>query len=66
MSVQGAPLEVVIVVPQDRPCAATVGAHHALPAALKAHEFRPRPGDQRPHYPERVDFAGHDVTFQHR
>ena len=42
-----------------------VGAPHHLPAALKAHEFKNKPGDQRHHYPEQVSFAGHPVTFNH-
>lgn len=42
-----------------------MGAPHHLPAALKAREFKQKPGDQRHHYPEHVDFAGHDVTFKH-
>jgi hypothetical protein len=41
------------------------GAPHHLPAALKAHEFKNKPGDQRHHYPDQVNFAGHDVTFRH-
>ncbi len=43
-----------------------VGAPHHLPAALKAHEFHNKPGDQSTHYPHRVDFKGPDVTFKHK
>jgi hypothetical protein len=43
------------------------GGHH-LPPALKAHEFKNKPGDQRHHYPDHVNFAGPggNVTFQHK
>jgi hypothetical protein len=42
------------------------GGHH-LPPALKAHEFRDKPGDQRPHFPKTVDFAGPGkATFHHK
>ena len=41
------------------------GGHH-LPPALKAHEFHDKPGDQRPHFPKTVDFAGPGkATFKH-
>jgi hypothetical protein len=47
------------------PIVITIGAPHHLPAALKAHEFKSKPGDQSQQYPEHVNFARHDVTFRH-
>jgi hypothetical protein len=46
---------------------ASHGGGHHLPPALKAHEFTPKPGDQRPHFPKTVDFAGPGkATFHHK
>jgi hypothetical protein len=54
--------------PASTPAAvgASHGGGHHLPPALKAHEFKDKPGDQRPHFPKTVDFAGPGkATFKH-
>jgi hypothetical protein len=42
------------------------GGHHHLPPALKAHEYKNKPGNQSHQYPETVNFAGvGKATFEH-